>query len=274
MPGENLKEKMANLRAAYGYFMSHPGKKHLFMGQEFGETAEWSEAESLHWELLDKEEHSQMRVYVKALNRLYLTQPALYEQDFVPEGFQWVNCIRAQENIVAYVRRSRETEETVLVVCNFGQNAHEEFRIGVPFAGVYREILNSDALQFGGDGRTNSDEKRALQKESDGREYSIMIRIAPTSICVFQCTPESYGTRTSGGMYEEREGGMQNTLQKDGIQKGAAQLLSEKLESSIQTAKNVKPAKAAKAAKDVITKKGSDTLDKLSGQVGKLIKKK
>lgn len=169
--------------------MGHPGKKLLFMGQDFGQMDEWNEKESLEWGLLKYDIHSQMRDYVKALNHLYRTQPALYKMDYEPEGFEWINCTYNDENIVIFERKTDKLEETLLFVCNFVPVEHEKFRLGVPFAGKYKEILNSDAKQFGGSGMVNPRVKMSKKEEWDARENSIVINLAPMSVAVFSCTP-------------------------------------------------------------------------------------
>ena len=189
MPGDTQEKKFANLRAAYGFMIGHPGKKLLFMGQDFGQMDEWNEKASLEWGLLKYDIHSQMKEYVKALNHLYRTQPALYKMDYEPEGFEWINCTYNDENIVIFERKTEKPEETLLFVCNFVPVEHEKFRLGVPFAGKYKEILNSDAKQFGGSGMTNPRVKMSKKEEWDTRKNSIAINLAPMSVAVFSCTP-------------------------------------------------------------------------------------
>ena len=189
MPGDTQEKKFANLRTAYGFMMGHPGKKLLFMGQDFGQMDEWNEKESLEWGLLKYDIHSQMKDYVKALNHLYRTQPALYKMDYEPEGFEWINCTYNDENIVIFERKTDKPEETLLFVCNFVPVEHEKFRLGVPFVGKYKEILNSDAKQFGGSGMVNPRVKMSKKEEWDARENSIVINLAPMSVAVFSCTP-------------------------------------------------------------------------------------
>ena len=189
MPGDSLEKKFANLRTAYGFMMGHPGKKLLFMGQDFGQVAEWNENCSIDWELLENPLHSQMKDYVKALNQLYTSHPALYRMDDEPEGFEWVNCTYHEENIVIFLRKTKKREETLLFVCNFAPVAHEKFRLGVPFAGKYKEILNSDSKAFGGSGIVNSRVKMSRKEEWDTRENSITMNLPPMGISVFQCTP-------------------------------------------------------------------------------------
>lgn len=189
MPGETLESKYSNLRAAYGYMMTHPGKKLLFMGQDFGQMSEWNENESLPWDLLKYDKHSQTKAYVKALNELYYNTPALYAKDFHPDGFQWINCTSSKDNIVVFLRKTDRPEETLLVTCNFAPVTHEKFQVGVPFAGKYKEILNSEDKKFGGSGIGNSRIKASKKKEADGREDSIEITLAPLGVQIFSCTP-------------------------------------------------------------------------------------
>ena len=188
MPGEK-KEKFANLRAAYGFMMTHPGKKLSFMGQDIAEFDEWNEERSVEWDLLAYEEHKQFHDYIRALLGLYKEHPALYELDHYAEGFEWINNISANENIVVFLRMA-EKNETLLVVCNFSNVSYEQYKIGVPAAGKYKEIFNSDAEQFGGTGFTNPRIKQSKKDECDAREDSIRIKVAPLSISVFNCIEE------------------------------------------------------------------------------------
>ena len=189
MPGETLEEKAANLRVLYGFMMTHPGKKLLFMGQDIAQLDEWSEERSIEWELLKYDLHSQMKEYVKALNLLYLTHPALYAQDFVTDGFEWINCISANENILVYLRRSEKKEDTLLVVCNFTPLVYDNHKIGVPFRGKYKEIFNSNNKAYGGDGEVNPRLKQSKKDECDGRPDSIMIKVPSMGVAVFQYIP-------------------------------------------------------------------------------------
>jgi len=189
MPGDSLEKKAANLRAAYGFMAGHPGKKLLFMGQEFGQIREWDENRSLDWGLLDETLHSQMKEYVKALNHLYLSQPALYALDYDPEGFEWVECTKSGDSIIVFLRKTKKKEETLLFVCNFDTMLHEKYCLGVPFEGKYKELINSSDQAFGGEGYQNKRVKTSKKKEADERENSIEITVAPLSVAIFSCTP-------------------------------------------------------------------------------------
>lgn len=190
MPGSTFEEKFANLRVAYGFMMGHPGKKLLFMGQDFGQMDEWNENAELEWDLLQYPIHSQMKEYVKALNRLYAQYPALSALDYHPDGFEWIECSNSQENIAVFLRKTRKKEETLMFVCNFAPVVHEKFQVGVPFLGKYKEIFNSDSEEFGGSGVTNPRAKASKKEEWNERPNSITIRVAPMSVSVFTCTPE------------------------------------------------------------------------------------
>ena len=189
MPGASQEEKFANLRAAYGFMLGHPGKKLLFMGQEFGQMDEWNENESIQWNLLQYPLHSQMQAYTKELNRMYVKYPALSVKDDHPDGFEWMNCMDSANNVVAFVRKTDKPEETLLFVCNFAPVLHEKYNLGVPFAGKYKEILCSDAVKFGGSGKGNPRVKASRAVECNGRANSITIQLPPLGVSVFSCTP-------------------------------------------------------------------------------------
>ena len=187
MPGDRDSE-LNNLRAAYGFMAMHPGKKLLFMGQEFATFDEWNEKESLDWDLLQYQDHSDMRGFVKALNSLIKAHPALYADDCRPEGFQWINNISANENMLVFLRKAEG--ETLLVVCNFSPLVYEKHKIGVPFEGKYKEIFNSDSEEFGGSDVRNKRVKTSKKSECDGFENSIEITVPPMGVAVFACIEE------------------------------------------------------------------------------------
>ena len=187
MPGYKV-DKYANLRLGYTYMLGHSGKKLLFMGQEFATFDEWNEKESLDWDLLQYQDHSDMRGFVKALNSLIKAHPALYADDCRPEGFQWINNISANENMLVFLRKAEG--ETLLVVCNFSPLVYEKHKIGVPFEGKYKEIFNSDSEEFGGSDVRNKRVKTSKKSECDGFENSIEITVPPMGVAVFACTEE------------------------------------------------------------------------------------
>lgn len=187
MPGERP-QQFANLRAAYGYMMVHPGKKLLFMGQDFAQYSEWSEERSLDWELLQHQEHEQMQNYIKSLNAFYREHPALYQLDYNPDGFEWINAISANENMLVFTRNTRKKEEMLLIVCNFSPLVYENHKIGVPYPGKYKEIFNSDRKEFGGSGVVNARLKQSKKDECDDRENSITIKVPPMAVSIFSYT--------------------------------------------------------------------------------------
>lgn len=185
MPGEEA-DKFANLRTAYGFMYGHPGKKLLFMGQEFAQFREWSEKRSLDWYLLNETYHQQMQDYVRELNQLYQKYDALFVKDYDPSGFEWMSCMDADHSTVSFVRRGNSTKDQLLFVCNFTPVQRDQFRVGVPCAGKYEKILSSDELRFGGIGVENSKQVKAQPVMHDGREYSIQMNLPPLSVTVYR----------------------------------------------------------------------------------------
>ncbi len=156
MPGD-IWQKFANLRLLYGYQWSHPGKKLQFMGSEFGQWREWNEAQSLDWHLLEQDEkHKGLQLLVRDLNELYQNEPALYEEDYSWEGFYWIDLMDGERSILAYGRRAADKNDTICVVCNFTPVVRHDYRLGVPAAGTYDEILNTDAERYGGSSVINN----------------------------------------------------------------------------------------------------------------------
>ena len=185
MPETDLDEKFSDLRAAYGFMYTHPGKKLLFMGQDFGQFNEWWEEKSLDWDELSNERNRMLHRYMKDLNALYKKEPALYELDYNPDGFEWINNISADECIVSYVRRAKNGDE-LLVVVSFTPVLREKYKIGVPGAGQYKEIFNSNAKKYGGTGKLNSRVRVSEESECDNRRNSIHITVPPLGICIFR----------------------------------------------------------------------------------------
>lgn len=185
MPGET-KDKFANLRATYAYMMAHPGKKLLFMGQDIAEYDEWNEERQVEWELLEIEEHAQVNRLMKKLNAFYKEHPALYELDYQADGFEWINSIDYERCMVSFLRKDKAGNDTLMIVANFANVEHTGLRIGVPSAGKYKELLNTDAVEYGGGGAVNRRVKEAALMEWDGREYSIKINVGPLSVSIFE----------------------------------------------------------------------------------------
>ena len=184
MPGER-EDKFANLRLTYAYMMAHPGKKLLFMGQDIGEFDEWNEGRCVQWHLRDVPEHEGIASLMKALNKLYRSKEALYLLDDTPEGFEWINNISANDCYLTFLRKGLKKEDTLLIVANFSGIA-KEITTGVPYEGKYKEILNTDAVAFGGSGIVNPRVKQSKKKEWDDREDSVTVKLAPLSLSILQ----------------------------------------------------------------------------------------
>ena len=270
MPGTEDK-KFANLRAAYGFFMTHPGKKLLFMGQEYGQVHEWAENKALDWEDLEKPAHRQMQNYMKALIQLYKTHPALWKLDYDSDGFEWINCVEWEKSMVTFLRKSQKQEDTLVVICNFSDVAYEEELVGVPYAGKYKEILNSDAKEYGGTGVVNPRVKIAKKEETDDRPYTIKVKVAPLSVAIYSFTKTAAKTSTNrtaktakktAGKAEGKT--LSATEKKEGLRKVIQQKLetAEKKgaeEKEKRTAKEAEAAKKPKEKKKVTAKKETET---------------
>ena len=264
MPGEEA-DKFANLRAGYGYMMTHPGKKLLFMGQDIAEYDEWNEERGVEWELLKYDHHEQMRRFVKRLNELYRKNPALYAEDDSWDGFEWIDCIDANECTLSYLRKSDKEEETLLVCLNFANVDRPEYRVGVPFEGKYTEVLNSDDVAFGGKGRINSYVLEAEEIASDGRENSILMHQAPLSVSIFAYTPytdeekeerRKIAEAAQKAAEEAVRKAAEEAAKKEAIAKKAAEEAAKKEEAARKAAEEAaeKEAVARQAAEEVVRK--------------------
>ncbi len=187
MPGDEW-QRFANLRLLYGYMYTHPGTKLLFMGGEFAQTSEWSHATGLRWEQAEKPYHKGMQAWVKALNNIYKDTPALYEQQFSNEGFEWVEHGDGRNSVLSYLRKGKDS--TVLVVCNFTPIPHDNFQMGCPTEGTWRQILNSDEQAYGGSAITYPETVEAQAKPWHGRPYSIFLTLPPLGIVALEWVEE------------------------------------------------------------------------------------
>ena len=185
MPGDRW-QKFANLRLLYGYMFGHPGKKLLFMGGEFGQWREWDVASSLDWHLLQDEPHRQLHRYVRDLNHFYLAEPALYECDFEPSGFEWIDFRDWESSVVAFLRRARREVPFLIFVCNFTPVPRPGYRLGVPEPGDYREVFNSDRPEYGGSGYGNPEPLRAEPIPWSDRPYSIRLTLPPLAVIILK----------------------------------------------------------------------------------------
>ncbi|MFD2878578.1 alpha amylase C-terminal domain-containing protein [Paenibacillus rhizoplanae] len=186
MPG-SYEQKFAGLRQLLGYQMSHPGKKLLFMGGEFGQFIEWKDQEQLDWLLLDYESHQRMLAYTAALNKLYLAEKALWELDHDLEGYQWIDADDSGQSIVSYIRRGKRPVDTLLIIINFQPVERRHYRIGVPRPGVYEELFSSETLEYGGSGFHNEPLK-STKTEWHNQVNSVELTLPPLGFLVLKKT--------------------------------------------------------------------------------------
>ena len=230
MPGE-YDDKFANLKAGYSFMLGHPGKKLLFMGQDFAQFREWSEARELDWYLLAEEKHVQMKNYVRELLHLYQDSPALYQTDDNWEGFEWINADDSDRSIFSFVRHSKDGKNNLLFVVNFTPVERPDYRVGVPQSGSYKLVLNSDEVRFGGTGTKRAASYRSRKGDYDGKPYSIGYSLPAYGVAVFQ--------------YEKKE---------PAAKKPAARKTTAKKSTAV---KSTEPAKAETEAKKTVTKKAT-----------------
>ncbi len=230
MPGE-YDDKFANLKAGYSFMLGHPGKKLLFMGQDFAQFREWSEARELDWYLLAEEKHVQMKNYVRELLHLYQDSPALYQTDDNWEGFEWINADDSDRSIFSFVRHSKDGKNNLLFVVNFTPVERPDYRVGVPQSGSYKLVLNSDEARFGGTGTKRGASYRSRKGDYDGKPYSIGYSLPAYGVAVFQ--------------YEKKE---------PAAKKPAARKTTAKKSTAV---KSTEPAKAETEAKKTVTKKAT-----------------
>lgn len=185
MPGDEW-QRFANARAFLSYMYGHPGKKLLFMGSEIGQTSEWNHEAQVEWWLLDHEIHRRFQAFCAALNALYQSEPALFEVDFQPAGFEWIDFHDSDNSIISFIRRARRKEDYLVFVCNFTPMPHKKYRIGFPEAGLHREIFNSDAAMFGGSNMGNAGCVNVEDVPSHGRPGSAALVIPPLGVMVFK----------------------------------------------------------------------------------------
>ncbi len=193
MPGDEW-QKFANLRALYAYLWTHPGKKLLFMGGEFGQWNEWYHETSLDWHLLERAPHQGLHRFVKDLNHLYVSEPALHELDFHVDGFEWIDLHDGEQSVLSFLRKGRLPEECVLVVCNFTPVPRHNYRVGVPRAGYWREILNSDATLYGGSGMGNLGGAESAPVGVHRYFHSLTLTLPPLSVLCFKATVKPRGS--------------------------------------------------------------------------------
>jgi len=185
MPGDEW-QRFANLRLMFGYMYTHPGTQLIFMGGEFAQTTEWSLENGLEWWLTQFDFHKGVQAWITQLNHYYRQAPALYEKQFQPDGFEWIDSGDWQSSLLTYLRRGESEAYPLIVACNFTPVVRDTYRIGVPYPGIYRQMLNSDARDFGGTGNYQVDSVQAQSGEWNGRPYFIEIPLPPLATVVFE----------------------------------------------------------------------------------------
>lgn len=185
MPGDDW-QKFANLRILLGFLFTHPGKKLLFMGNEFGQRREWTHEESLDWHLLEYPSHQGLKNWVRDLNRVYRREPAFYKCDFEQDGFRWVDFSDWEKSVISFERRGGTSADTVIVVCNFTSLVRRSYKVGVPSGGLWTEVLNSDAVTYGGSGEGNLGGVEAQPSPIHGKDLSLSLTLPPLSLLIFK----------------------------------------------------------------------------------------
>jgi 1,4-alpha-glucan branching enzyme len=185
MPGDEH-NRFAGLRLLFGYMWTHPGSNLLFMGGEFGQTSEWSIERGLEWWLTQYDYHKGVQSWIKDLNDFYTHTPALFEKQFEPDGFEWIDLADWQNSVITYIRKGKQSQDVVLVACNFTPVLRKNYRFGVPFAGQWRERLNSDAEKYGGRGAGNDGNILGEKVDCHGRPYSVEVTLPPLSVVVLE----------------------------------------------------------------------------------------
>lgn len=192
MPGD-IWQKFANLRAAYGFMYAYPGKKLLFMGNDIGQYSEWNEAKSIDWHVLENDFNCKLNLFLQDLFKLYKKEPAFWERDTYPEGFEWIECDDAENSVVSFVRHGANVEDLIVIICNFTPKTVEGYDVGVPYEGYYKEILNSDDEKYGGSGVINKKAVRSKKEHCNRCANKITINLPPLATSVFTLTPNSRG---------------------------------------------------------------------------------
>lgn len=189
MPGDEW-QKFANLRLLFSYMFTHPGSKLVFMGGEFGQSAEWNHERSLDWHLLDYQFHKGVQLLLKDLNKLYKTEHALYQYAFEHKGFQWIDYGDRENSVIAYQRQSEKKEDLLIIVCNFTPAVRQHYRIGVPYRGQWKEFFNSDDHKYGGSGVVNHGLLMTSPVKYHQRDYSVSVTLPPLAMVVLKLERE------------------------------------------------------------------------------------
>lgn len=233
MPGD-IWQKFANLRAGYGFMYAYPGKKLLFMGNDIGQYSEWDEKKSIDWHVLENDYNVGLNEYMSDLFKLYKKEPALWERDTYPEGFEWIECDDAANSVLSFVRHGAKPEEMIVAVCNFTPKTVLGYNVGVPYEGYYKEILNSDDEKYGGSGVINKKAVKSRHEHWNRCENCITIDLPPLATAIFTLTPNSKS-------------------------KVAAKIAEEAAEKNVQPEKEKQPEKSEKPEQAKQTKQNKQT---------------
>jgi 1,4-alpha-glucan branching enzyme len=185
MPGDDW-QKFANFKLMLAFMFAHPGKKLLFMGTELAPWSEWNEERGIEWELEKYEPHKTASIYLSELNKFYTASPSLWELDQDPQGFQWIDGGNTEQSIASFFRRGKDTNDDVVIVCNFTPEIYFDFRLGVPESGEYIEVFNSDNKEFNGSGVIRNKVVKSEKVEWNGRKQSVLIGIPPLACVMFK----------------------------------------------------------------------------------------
>ncbi len=185
MPGDEW-QRFANLRLLFGKMYMHPGTKLLFMGAEYGQTSEWNHDKGLEWWLLEFRFHKGVQNWIRDLNNFYKNHPALYELQFKPEGFQWIDYSDSENSVIAFLRKGTADSKALLVVCNFTPVVRENYKVGVPMLGYWQEVLNSDSSSYGGSNVANPEPLQSAEINWHGQQYALFMTLAPLAMQVFE----------------------------------------------------------------------------------------
>jgi 1,4-alpha-glucan branching enzyme len=251
MPGTE-EDKFANLRLTYGYMMTHPGKKLLFLGQDIAEFREFDETRQTEWNLLQYPLHKGVNRLMKDLNFLYREKPALYALDTSWEGFEWINCISNEQCMLSYIRKTNEPEETLIVVANFA-GIEQEFTVGVPFDGKYKELLNTDYEIYGGKSSRQTRAIHALEQEADGRPCSIRVKIPSLSLVIYSYVPYTEKEKEEIEKKKKKEAALRRAKEAKEAAKAAKEAEKKAREAALQAEKEAEEAdRIARAAEEEI----------------------
>ncbi|GAE94260.1 1,4-alpha-glucan (glycogen) branching enzyme [Gracilibacillus boraciitolerans JCM 21714] len=186
MPGDQW-QQFANLRLLFGYMMAHPGKKLLFMGGEFGQYIEWRDQHELDWLLFDYPPlHHALFDYVKDLNHFYRNQPSLFTLDHDPAGFEWIDPHNMEQSVITFKRKSNDSSQDLLILCNFTPNVYYDYKVGVTTPGAYQEVFNSDTANYGGSDQINTSLHYSIKEQWHNQKQHIKVKVPPLAVCFFK----------------------------------------------------------------------------------------